>query len=91
MLGDANFLKKLMEYDKDNIAQAVQNKLKKYIDNPKFTPDEVGRVSKVRIYISCDAKKNVFWVSYQFQHKLGCTITEDSQMLETSDLERLSM
>ena len=51
MLGDANFLKKLMEYDKDNISQATQNKLKKYIENPKFTPEEVGRVSKVRISV----------------------------------------
>ena len=47
MLGDANFLKKLMEYDKDNISQGTQNKLKKYIENPKFTPDVVEKVSKV--------------------------------------------
>ena len=41
-----------MDYDKDNITEATQKKLKKYIENPKFTPDEVGRVSKVRNYTS---------------------------------------
>lgn len=47
MLGDANFLKKLFEYDKDNIGEAILKKLKKYIDNPKFIPEEVAKVSKV--------------------------------------------
>ena len=49
MLGDANFLKKLMEYDKDNISEALLKKLKKYIENPKFTPEVVEKVSKVWI------------------------------------------
>ncbi|KAH3860157.1 hypothetical protein DPMN_023048 [Dreissena polymorpha] len=46
MLADNNFLKKLMDYDKDNIGEATLKKLKKYIDNPKFIPDEVVKVSK---------------------------------------------
>jgi len=37
-----------MEYDKDNISEAILKKLKKYIDNPKFIPEEVAKVSKVR-------------------------------------------
>ena len=46
VLGDGNFLKKLYEYDKDNIPQPILNKLKKYIENPKFTPEAVEKVSK---------------------------------------------
>ncbi|XP_060586003.1 dynein axonemal heavy chain 6-like [Ruditapes philippinarum] len=46
MLGDANFLKKLYEYDKDNIGESILKKLKKYIENPKFIPEEVAKVSK---------------------------------------------
>lgn len=47
MLGDATFLKKLSEYDKDNIPEAILKKLKKYMDNPKFIPEAVEKVSKV--------------------------------------------
>ena len=47
MLGDANFLKKLCDYDKDNIPEMMLKKLKKYIENPKFVPEAVEKVSKV--------------------------------------------
>ena len=47
LLGDANFLKRLYEYDKDNIPQSMLKKLKIYIDNPKFLPDIVEKTSKV--------------------------------------------
>ena len=46
LLSDGNFLKSLFDFDKDNISDAVLKKLKKYIDNPDFNPDSVGRVSK---------------------------------------------
>ena len=49
LLGDSQFLKKLYDYDKDNIADSMLKKLKKYMDNPKFTPEAVEKVSKVRI------------------------------------------
>jgi len=45
LLGDPNFLKKLLEYDKDNIPQKTINKLTKYINNPDFVPEKVERVS----------------------------------------------
>ena len=48
LLGDGNFLKRLYEYDKDNIPESMLKKLKKYIENPKFTPDQVEKVSKVQ-------------------------------------------
>ena len=47
VLGDSNFLKRLYEYDKDNVPEPLLKKLKKYIDNPKFVPDAVEKVSKV--------------------------------------------
>lgn len=46
LLGEANFLKNLGTYDKDNIAEAKLKKLKPYIENPKFQPEEVAKVSK---------------------------------------------
>ena len=47
LLGDANFLKRLYDYDKDNIPEKLLRQLKKYIDNPKFVPDIVEKTSKV--------------------------------------------
>lgn len=47
VLGDSNFLKNLYEYDKDHISEGLLKKLKKYIDNPRFTPEIVEKVSKV--------------------------------------------
>ncbi|KAL9959258.1 hypothetical protein ACROYT_G032565 [Oculina patagonica] len=55
ILGDPKFLSKLMEYNKDNIADSTLKKLKKYIDNPKFTPEIVEKVSKA-------CRSMVMWV-----------------------------
>uniref|UniRef100_A0A8C2GSU6 Dynein, axonemal, heavy chain 6 n=1 Tax=Cyprinus carpio TaxID=7962 RepID=A0A8C2GSU6_CYPCA len=46
LLGDGNFLKKLMDYDKDNIKPQILQKLHKYITNPDFVPEKVEKVSK---------------------------------------------
>ncbi|XP_013408536.1 dynein heavy chain 6, axonemal [Lingula anatina] len=46
VLGDSQFLKKLVDYDKDNIPDSMLKKLKKYIENPKFNPETVEKVSK---------------------------------------------
>ena len=46
LLVDNNFLKRLYDYDKDNIPQSMLKKLKVYIDNPKFTPEIVEKTSK---------------------------------------------
>ncbi|XP_041356323.1 dynein heavy chain 6, axonemal-like isoform X2 [Gigantopelta aegis] len=55
VLGDGQFLKKLMDYDKDNIPEATLKKLKKYIENPKFVPEAVEKVSRA-------CKSMVMWV-----------------------------
>ncbi|KAJ8402442.1 hypothetical protein AAFF_G00369310 [Aldrovandia affinis] len=46
VLSDSNFLKKLMDYDKENIRPQVLQKLQRYINNPDFVPEKVEKVSK---------------------------------------------
>ncbi|XP_069834127.1 dynein axonemal heavy chain 6 [Dendropsophus ebraccatus] len=46
LLGDSNFLRRLMEYDKENIKPQILLKLQKYISNPNFIPEKVEKVSK---------------------------------------------
>ncbi|KAL6467190.1 hypothetical protein MHYP_G00249940 [Metynnis hypsauchen] len=46
VLGDSNFLRKLTEYDKDNIRPQILQKLQRYIQNPDFIPEKVEKVSK---------------------------------------------
>ena len=46
MLGDSYFLRKLMEYDKDNIKPQLLQKLQKYVNNPDFVPEKVEKVSR---------------------------------------------
>ena len=41
VLGDSYFLKRLMDYDKDNIKPQILQKLHKYISNPDFIPEKV--------------------------------------------------
>ena len=45
MLQDpAKFLQSLFDYDKDNIPDAVIQKIQPYIDNPEFTPAAIEKV-----------------------------------------------
>ncbi|KAM8939967.1 dynein axonemal heavy chain 6 [Pelodytes ibericus] len=46
LLGDSNFLKRLLEYDKEHIKPQILLKLHKYIANPEFVPEKVEKVSK---------------------------------------------
>ncbi|KAI9095538.1 hypothetical protein DFS34DRAFT_182154 [Phlyctochytrium arcticum] len=46
LMSDPQFMRKMAEYDKDNIPESVSKKLKKYIENPNFTPEAVEKVSK---------------------------------------------
>ncbi|XP_066430423.1 dynein axonemal heavy chain 6 isoform X2 [Eleutherodactylus coqui] len=46
LLGDSDFLKRLMEYDKENIKPQILLKLQKYISNSNFIPEKVEKVSK---------------------------------------------
>ena len=40
----AKFLQSLFDYDKDNIPDAVIQKIQPYIDNEEFTPDAIQKV-----------------------------------------------
>ncbi|KAI8907759.1 dynein heavy chain and region D6 of dynein motor-domain-containing protein [Powellomyces hirtus] len=46
LLSDPQFMRKMAEFDKDNIPESVSKKLKKYIENPNFNPEAVEKVSK---------------------------------------------
>ncbi|XP_077988088.1 dynein axonemal heavy chain 2-like [Glandiceps talaboti] len=44
-LGNPNFIKDLIEFDKDGMSDRVLSKIGKYCSQPDFLPDIVGRVS----------------------------------------------
>ncbi|CAL1538804.1 unnamed protein product [Lymnaea stagnalis] len=44
-LGDQNFLKQLMNFDKDNISDRVLKKIGQYVAQADFHPEIIGRVS----------------------------------------------
>jgi dynein heavy chain len=46
ILSDSQLMRKMQEYDKDNIPESVSKKLRKYCENPSFTPDAVEKVSR---------------------------------------------
>ena len=43
--GDQNFLKQLMDFDKDNITDRVLKKIGQYVAQTDFQPEVIGRVS----------------------------------------------
>ncbi|KAK3247052.1 hypothetical protein CYMTET_43439 [Cymbomonas tetramitiformis] len=45
VLSDGQFLRRLFDFDKDNIPEKVIKSLKKYVDNPIYTPDQVAKQS----------------------------------------------
>ncbi|KAL2633853.1 hypothetical protein R1flu_005332 [Riccia fluitans] len=53
MLADADFLKSLKEYDKDNIPPAVIVKVRPYIENPDMDPLKIQAVSKAAYGLCC--------------------------------------
>ncbi|KAM4675882.1 dynein axonemal heavy chain 2 [Discoglossus pictus] len=44
-LGESNFIKQLINFDKDNISERVLKKIGQYCAQPDFQPDIIGRVS----------------------------------------------
>lgn len=45
-LGDANFMMKLKEFDKDKLDDGLLKKIAKITINPDFTPESVGKVCR---------------------------------------------
>lgn len=52
IMADVNFLKRLMEFDKEHIAEATLKKLKAYIDHKDYEPAKIEKVSKVAKSVS---------------------------------------
>ena len=46
VLGQNDFMDQMINYDKDHIDGRTIKALKKYIDNPDFQPEVIGKVSK---------------------------------------------
>ncbi len=44
-LGDSQFLNSLMTFDKDKLDDGLLGKMKKYINDPEYTPEKIGAVS----------------------------------------------
>jgi dynein heavy chain, axonemal len=44
-LGEADFMNKLMTFNKDTLDEAMIKKLSKFVNNKDFSPDAVGKVS----------------------------------------------
>lgn len=44
VLGDANFINRLIQYDKDRISERIRKELKRVTSDPAFTPDQVSLV-----------------------------------------------
>lgn len=53
--GNQNFIKELVEFDKDNMSDRVLKKIGQYCSQPDFQPDIIGRVSSA-------AKSLCMWV-----------------------------
>jgi dynein heavy chain len=46
LLAEPSLIQQLIDYDKDNVSDAVLKRIRRYIENPKFIPDEVAKVSR---------------------------------------------
>jgi dynein heavy chain len=45
VLGQSDFLTRVKAFDKDNVSQSINNKIKKFIDRDDFTPESVKKQS----------------------------------------------
>ena len=46
LLNDMGFLQRLLDYDKDSIPGSIIRKIKKFVNDPRFEPKKVGKVSE---------------------------------------------
>ncbi|QQP56239.1 Uncharacterized protein FKW44_000834, partial [Caligus rogercresseyi] len=46
LLSDFSFVQRLVDYDKDNIPESSLKRIRRFVDNPKFVPEDIGKVSK---------------------------------------------
>ena len=46
MLQDSMLVNKILEIDKDNLPDYTMKRIRRYIDNPKFNPEEIQKISR---------------------------------------------
>ncbi|CAD5112359.1 DgyrCDS1592 [Dimorphilus gyrociliatus] len=81
LLGDGNLIKNLKGYDKDNVSPAIIRKLAVYINNPKFQPETVEKVSKA-------CKSMCMWVRAMDTYaKVFKTVEPKRQKKEAAEAE----
>ncbi|XP_036369342.1 dynein heavy chain 2, axonemal-like [Octopus sinensis] len=81
-LGDPNFIKSLVNFDKDNISDRVLNKIGKYVAQADFTPDIIGRVSGA-------AKSLCMWVRAMEMYGRIYRVVEPKKMKLNAALSQL--
>ncbi|KAL6609170.1 dynein heavy chain and region D6 of dynein motor-domain-containing protein [Neocallimastix sp. 'constans'] len=81
------FIDSLMNYDKDNIPDAVINKIKPYIDNPNFKKEVIERVSKAAtsMCLWVRAMEKYYWVSKVVKPKREKLKEAEESLKETVD------
>ena len=65
LLADVNLLKYLIEYDKDNVPQAILTKLRKYTRTESFDPEHISRTSVAAASVA----KWVLGIDYHCERK----------------------
>ncbi|VDO08408.1 unnamed protein product [Rodentolepis nana] len=81
VLGDSNFLKKLVEYPKDDISDSLLKRLQKYVENPDFEPSVIEKVSKA-------CKSLCMWVRALEMYATGYrTVEPKRKRLEAANKE----
>eukprot|EP00761_Pharyngomonas_kirbyi_P008673 gb/GECH01008685.1/.p1 GENE.gb/GECH01008685.1/~~gb/GECH01008685.1/.p1 ORF type:complete len:4033 (+),score=845.30 gb/GECH01008685.1/:1-12099(+) len=79
------FLRSCKKVDKDNIPQSIINKLKKYTENPEFTPKSVGSTSSA-------AKSLCLWVlAMEKYHYVAKTVEPKRQKVAEAEEQLKSM
>jgi len=73
LLGDANFLRRLTEYDKDNIPGKTIKKLDKYIKNPDFLPENVEKVTSIFKFYCLLFTHLLFWLCGGTENQAFCS------------------
>ncbi|XP_022919976.1 dynein axonemal heavy chain 6 [Onthophagus taurus] len=81
VMADVNFLKKLQEYDKNHMTEAMLKKIKPYIENKNFVPEIIEKVSKV-------CKSMCLWVRAIDQYaKVYKVVEPKRKKLEAAETE----
>ena len=94
VLGQSNFLQQIKGYDKDNVSQSVNNKIKKYVEMAEFDPAAVRKVSTAAaalctwvhaIYIYANVAKEVAPKRQRLKEATDYLIEKQTALQEAKD------